>query len=50
MPEKNGGNVPSLKVVEVVLEQHNLVNNQYQQKPEHPINLMLICLMLNQAI
>ena len=29
---KNGKNVPSLEVVEVVLVQCNLVNNQYQQK------------------
>ena len=31
---KNGENVPSLKVVEVVLVQCNLVDNQYQQKSE----------------
>ena len=31
---KNGENVPSLEVVEVVLVQHNLVDNQYQQKSE----------------
>ena len=32
---KNGENVPSLEVVEVVLVQCNLVDNQYQQMPEH---------------
>ena len=31
---KNGENVPSLEVVEVVLGQCNLVDNQYQQKSE----------------
>ena len=31
---KNGGNVTSLEVVEVVLVQCNLVDNQYQQKSE----------------
>ena len=31
---KNGENVPSLEVAEVVLVQCNLVNNQYQQKSE----------------
>ena len=31
---KNGENVTSLKVVEVVLVQCNLVDNEYQQKPE----------------
>ena len=30
----NGEKVPSLKVVEVVLVQFNLVDNQYQQKSE----------------
>ena len=45
---KNGENVPSLEVVEVVLVQYNLVDNQYQQKSEYYtllflINLMLIC-------
>ena len=29
---KNGENVPSLEVVEIVLVQFNLVDNQYQQK------------------
>ena len=29
---KNGENVPSLEVVEIVLVQCNLVDNQYQQK------------------
>ena len=29
---KNGENVPSLEVVELVLVQCNLVENQYQQK------------------
>ena len=45
---KNGENVPSLEVVEVVLIQSNLEDNQYQQKSEvllHLINLMLICQM-----
>ena len=32
--KKNGKNVSSLEVVEVVLVQYNLVDNQYQQKPE----------------
>ena len=45
---KNGENVPSLEVVEVVLVQYNLVDNQCQQKSEYYtllllINLMLIC-------
>ena len=31
---KNGENVPSLEVVEVVLVQCNLVGNQHQQKSE----------------
>ena len=31
---KNGENVPSLEVVEVILVQCNLVDNQYQQKSE----------------
>ena len=31
---KNGENVPSLEVVEVVLGQCNLVDNQHQQKSE----------------
>ena len=31
---KNGENVPSLEVVEVVLVQSNLVDNQYQQKAD----------------
>ena len=31
---KNGKKVPSLKVVEVLLVQYNLVDNQYQQKSE----------------
>ena len=31
---KNGENVPSLKVIEVVLGQCNLVDNQHQQKSE----------------
>ena len=31
---KNGKNVPSLKIVELVLVQCNLVDNQYQQKSE----------------
>ena len=29
---KNGENVPSLEVVEIVLVQYNLVDNQYKQK------------------
>ena len=32
--KKNGQNVLSLEVAEVVLVQCNLVDNQYQQKPE----------------
>ena len=31
---KNGENVPSIEIVEVVLVQCNLVENQYQQKPD----------------
>ena len=31
---KNGENISSLEVVEVVLVQFNLVDNQYQQKSE----------------
>ena len=31
---KNRENVPSLEVVEVVLDQCNLIDNQYQQKAE----------------
>ena len=31
---KKGENVPSLKVVEVVLVQYNLVDDQYQQTSE----------------
>ena len=45
----------SFEVVELVLVQCNLAGNQYQQNSEphilsFPINLMLICLTLNQAI
>ena len=32
--QKNGGKVPSLEIVEVVLVQCNLVDNQYQWKSE----------------
>ena len=32
--KKNGENVPSLKIGEVVLVQCNLVDNQYQHKSE----------------
>ena len=47
---KNGENLQSLEVVEVVLVQCNLVNNQCQQNSVvlntfMPINLMLICWM-----
>ena len=38
--EKNGENVPSLEVVEIVLVQCNLVDNQYQQKSEALYNFM----------
>ena len=38
--EKNGENVPSLEVVEIVLVQCNLVDNQYQQKSEVLYNFM----------
>ena len=31
---KNGENVPSLELVEVVLMEYNLVDNEYQQKYE----------------
>ena len=31
---KNGENVPSLEITEIVLVQCNLVDNQYQQKSE----------------
>ena len=37
---KNGGNIPILEVVEVVLVQYNLVDNQYQQKSEE-LNIFL---------
>ena len=45
---KNGENLASLEVVQVVLVQCNLVDNQYQQKKEvlytfRPINLVLTC-------
>ena len=45
---KNGENVPSLEVVEVVLAQCNLLDNQYQQRSEvlntfTPNKRMLIC-------
>ena len=43
---KNGENVLSLEVVEVVFFQCNLVDNQYQQKSEVSyifINLLLMC-------
>ena len=41
---KNGENVPSLKLVDIVLVQCNLVNNQYQQKAEvlYAFNLTLL--------
>ena len=41
---KNGENVPSLEVVEVVLVQCNLLDNQYQQKPE-----LLFAFMRNKS-
>ena len=46
--KKNGQNVPSLEVVEILLEQCNLVDNQYQQMSEvlytfRSLNLMVIC-------
>ena len=53
---KNREKVPKLEVIEVVLVQLNLVYNQYQQKSLryytllHPINIMVICYILNQAI
>ena len=31
---KNGENIPSLEVAEVVSVQRNIEDNQYQQKPE----------------
>ena len=31
---KNGENVPSFEVIEVVFVQYHLVDNQYQQKSE----------------
>ena len=42
-------------MVQVVLVHYNLVDNQYQQKPEYYIillliNLMLICYVWDQAI
>ena len=37
---KNGENVPSLEVVEIVLVQYKLVDNQYQQKPEELYTFM----------
>ena len=46
---KNGENVPSLEVVQVVLFKGNLLDNQYQQKSEvlytfkPSLNLTLIC-------
>ena len=43
---KSGKNVQSLQVVQVVLVHYNLVDNQYQQKPEYYIILLLINLML----
>ena len=41
---KNGENVPSLKLVDIVLVQCNLVNNQYQQKSKvlYALNLTLL--------
>ena len=41
---KNGENVPSLEVVEVVLVQYSLVDNQYQQKSEvlHTFTFLLV--------
>ena len=42
---KSGKNVPSLEVVQVVLVHYNLVDNQYQQKPEYYIILLLINIM-----
>ena len=41
---KKGENVPSLKLVDIVLVQCNLVNNQYQQKSEvlYAFNLTLL--------
>ena len=46
--KKNGQNVPSLEVVGILLEQCNLVDNQYQQMSEvlytfRSLNLMVIC-------
>ena len=41
---KNGENVLSLEVVEVVLVQYNVVDNQYQQKSE-----LLFTFMSNES-
>ena len=38
---KNGKNLPSLELVEVVFVQCNLVDNQYQQKSEVLYTFML---------
>ena len=51
---KIGEKWPSIEVVQGDLVQCNWVDNQYQQKSEvlctfTPINLMLICSMLNQV-
>ena len=46
---KNGENVPSLEVIEVVLVECNLVDNQYQQKSEvlyfFTTNKSYVCLL-----
>ena len=52
---RNGENVPSLQVVEVVLVQCSLVDNQFNKSPKSytvllQINLMLVSKMLNQVI
>ena len=52
---KNGGNVPRLEVVEVVLIQCNLLEININESLSYytlicPINIMLMCLMLNQTI
>ena len=39
---KNGENMPSLEVVDVVLVQYNMVDSQYQQKFGYYILLLVI--------
>ena len=41
--DKNGENVPSLEITEVVLIHCNVVNNSFQQNCMHLLSLVYVC-------